>query len=113
MSHMQPEITGKEDWFVLTHNGEDTVHPADAFNLSDMVEGDTLELKVGYGVRLSAPGYLDCTDWHIAASEKEAEDYLIENHDYLKCVKCGDMQDDPGFDGDADQYVCHPCRAEE
>jgi hypothetical protein len=32
----------------------------------------------GWGARLSAPGYLDCTPWTVFSSEKEAQDYLDE-----------------------------------
>lgn len=31
-----------------------------------------------YGARLSAPGYLDCTEWCVFASRLEAEAYLDE-----------------------------------
>lgn len=41
------------------------------------------EIKVvaGYGARLSAPGYLDCTPWSVFPTEKEAQDYLDEQAD--------------------------------
>lgn len=32
----------------------------------------------GYGARLSAPGYLDCTEWSVYATEAEAEEALTE-----------------------------------
>src|SRR5262245_11562047 len=32
----------------------------------------------GHGVRLSAPGYLDCTEWVVFESEGEALAYLAE-----------------------------------
>ena len=31
--------------------------------------------------RLSAPGYLDCTEWYDADTEAEVVDYLIETYD--------------------------------
>lgn len=34
----------------------------------------------GYGARLSAPGYLDCTEWDVFETEQEAEEYLKENY---------------------------------
>lgn len=34
--------------------------------------------KTIYLARLSASGYLDCTDWHIAEKLREAADILIE-----------------------------------
>lgn len=33
-----------------------------------------------FGARLSAPGYLDCTEWTVHASEAEAEEYLSETY---------------------------------
>lgn len=32
----------------------------------------------GYGARLSAPGYLDATDWTVFDTKEEAENYLEE-----------------------------------
>jgi hypothetical protein len=32
----------------------------------------------GYGARLSAPGYLDCTEWAVFDTEEEAEKYLTD-----------------------------------
>lgn len=32
----------------------------------------SLDVITGYGVRLSAPGYLDCTDWEVYSSKREA-----------------------------------------
>ncbi len=37
---------------------------------------DTLTEVVGYGARMSAPGYTDCTEWCVFESEEEAETYL-------------------------------------
>lgn len=33
-----------------------------------------------YGARLSASGYLDCTDYTIHDTEKEAAEYLVETY---------------------------------
>jgi hypothetical protein len=35
---------------------------------------DVIETFFGYGVRLSAPGYLDCTEWEVFETEAEAEE---------------------------------------
>jgi hypothetical protein len=46
-------------------------------------EGTRLEdisVREGYGARLSAPGYLDCTKWIVHNSISEAEKYLAENY---------------------------------
>jgi hypothetical protein len=34
--------------------------------------------REGWGARLSAPGYLDCTEWSVFDTEAEAEAYLQE-----------------------------------
>lgn len=34
----------------------------------------------GFGARLSAPGYLDCTEWCVFETEEEANAYLEENY---------------------------------
>jgi hypothetical protein len=39
-----------------------------------------IDLIAGFGARLSAPGYLDCTDWCVFETEKEAWDYLRETY---------------------------------
>jgi hypothetical protein len=33
----------------------------------------SVEMHYGYGVRLSAPGYMDCTDWEFYANRRLAE----------------------------------------
>jgi hypothetical protein len=33
---------------------------------------DSVACVYGYGVRLSAPGYLDCTDWSFCRTKREA-----------------------------------------
>ena len=47
------------------------------------VEGKPLswENVKGYGARLSAPGYLDCTEWTVFDTEEEANAYLDEQDD--------------------------------
>jgi hypothetical protein len=39
-----------------------------------------VELRHGFGARLSAPGYMDCTDWTVFDTEDEATAYLDENY---------------------------------
>jgi hypothetical protein len=41
----------------------------------------------GYGARLSAPGYLDCTDWIVFQTEDEA-------WSYLQTLKYSEVQED-------------------
>ena len=42
---------------------------------------ESVERITGFGCRLSAPGYMDCTDWTVHKTEKEAEQYLSEMYD--------------------------------
>src|SRR4030095_607048 len=51
--------------------------------VKDYTENTSIEgitLIEGYGARLSAPGYMDCTPWCVFDSEREAEEYLDENY---------------------------------
>jgi len=49
-------------------------------DIKDYCEGKTPESDVeivrGYGARLSAPGYMDCTSWTFFEEKKDAEDHL-------------------------------------
>lgn len=86
MAFMQQQITSKQSWYeVDTTQGTmflpvDLIGttPADSDAFADYVEGNVLgwELREDYGARLSAPGYRDCTEWGVFATEKEARDYL-------------------------------------
>ena len=40
-----------------------------------------VKLIRGYGARFSAPGYMDCTEWCVFKTLKEAKDYLKEQED--------------------------------
>jgi hypothetical protein len=44
-------------------------------------DDECVEHRSGWLARLSAPGYLDCTDWSWHATEQEAENYLMETYD--------------------------------
>lgn len=51
-------------------------------HFGEYYEGDVQSVSVreGYGARLSAPGYLDCTEWTVFDTEKEAQAYLDETY---------------------------------
>ncbi len=36
----------------------------------------SIRMRDGWGARLSAPGYMDCTDWAVFDTEEEAADHL-------------------------------------
>lgn len=57
--------------------------PALVRALSPYVEGtDISEVspRSGWIARLSAPGYMDCTDWCAFDTEQEAQQYLIDTY---------------------------------
>jgi len=91
MSFMEKQITRKCQWYrVETSAGTEFVDAdavgkqevADSDGLKDYCEGRPIswELIEGYGARLSAPGYLDCTEWAVFDTSEEAEEYLEENY---------------------------------
>jgi len=100
MSFMEKQITIKQRWLrVETHvgstefvsvydtgldipNGNDFDSPDIAKNISQYTEDkpEIWENIKGYGARLSAPSYLNCTEWAVFETEEEAEDYLEENY---------------------------------
>lgn len=90
---MQPEIIHTPYWEVSANRGETHIVPAnvcdDPAHLQTYVEGRIArdedgqviaDRKVGYLARLSAPGYLDCTEWSAFATQVDAEVYLIETY---------------------------------
>lgn len=92
-SFMEVQVTEKQDWYEVDGpNGTEWV-PCDLVGsrnittphlnpamsapkpLRDYLHNDTVyHIKVirGYGVRLSAPGYMDCTDWTVYTNKREA-----------------------------------------
>lgn len=67
--------------------------------LSDYCEGTIQEWKTirGYGARLSAPGYMDCTDWAVFDTPEQAEAYLEEMYG----DEDSDLDEDNEESGDA------------
>ena len=41
-------------------------------------ELEHISVREGFGARLSAPGYLDCTEWAVFSTTEEADKYLNE-----------------------------------
>ena len=51
--------------------------------LRDYLEGNrvfSVQEREGYGARLSAQGYMDCTEWAVFDTEEEARAYLDETY---------------------------------
>jgi hypothetical protein len=107
MSFMQQQVTGKIDWLEIEADGtwfipsedapevlavlnnhhawdkdEDSQNDLLCETASDYAEGDVIgvQLRTGYGARLSAPGYMDRTDWSVFDTEEEAQTYLEETY---------------------------------
>ena len=84
MAFMEPEIVHGEWYEVETSNGTWWL-PTDVClekDLKGYVDGEIQEVTVRaqcWGGRLSASGYMDCTDWCAGfESEEEAKAYLTE-----------------------------------
>lgn len=101
---MQRQVTGLENWLrvettqctefvriadtsLFVRHSETVTHPmsdedrdATIEKIRPYVEGkpQSWENVKGYGARLSAPGYLDCTEWTVFDTEDEARKYLEE-----------------------------------
>ncbi len=89
---MEPEITGKERWAEVDTNCGTEWVPIEQLGITlpdgmellrAYLEGNrvfSVQEREGYGARLSAPGYLDCTDWAVFDTEEEARAYLGETY---------------------------------
>jgi len=103
---MQRQIAGLENWVrvetthgteficvadvsLFVRDSETRTHPmsdedrdATIEKICPYVEGKPLSWEniKGYGARLSAPGYLDCTEWAVFDTREEAEEYLDETY---------------------------------
>ena len=79
-SFMQPQMTDQQWWFYYETRSEGTTWvPAELFSPDSLAKelGDDLVgsigVTAGYGVRRSAPGYLDCTPWDVYDDEDDAQ----------------------------------------
>src|SRR6267154_983160 len=105
MAFMQKQVTNKQAWIRVetscgtefidavslglnlrdsqteTHRLKNKERESAISQLSTYCEGTIQEWKTirGYGARLSAPGYLDCTEWVVFDTPQEAHAYLDEN----------------------------------
>ena len=79
-SFMQPQMTSQQWWFYFETKSEGTTWvPAEWFSPDSLAKelGDDLVgsigVTAGYGVRRSAPGYMDCTPWDVYGDEDDAQ----------------------------------------
>ena len=89
MAFMKKQITDKREWYQIeTSQGTwfvdraDVGKSPDAEGIQQFCEGVPVswEIVTGFGCRLSAPGYLDCTEWAVFPSLAECDAYLNENY---------------------------------
>lgn len=85
MSFMERQIEHGQ-WIEVDGPAGIEIFPADMFT-EDEAKGNysygepwSVETVTGYGARLSAPGYLDCTEWTVFETEAEAEEFLRETY---------------------------------
>jgi hypothetical protein len=116
MAFMQPQVVGPQKWWrfdtaagVQEFPGELLKQPAgDPLNDKDFLEAalqylehtfkveeiTEVEVVEGYGARMSAPGYMDCTEWSVFDTEEEAREYLVEEEGICPVCYKNDMQED-------------------
>lgn len=97
MGFMNAEVTSKMEWVCVDGDGMDYI-PGDLVNLTELrvaLDADDIDaafelvkdytntfslervigigIVTGYGVRSSASGYMDCTEWTVYSTKREAE----------------------------------------
>jgi len=97
---MQQQVTRKQDWIQIDGSNGITWIPAEDVAQSGLLVGESTDdyeivskyedyyegeidyvgVVTGYGARLSAPGYMDCTEWTVFDTAQEAQEYLDENY---------------------------------
>ena len=78
---MEKQITELMKWLLVeTDEGTMCLPLGDVLNL-DVSSVHEVQVQEGYGARLSMPGYLDCTDWSVHETEKEAWEYLQDTYE--------------------------------
>ena len=81
MAFMTPQYEENEWVYFEGEFGETLVVPAEYKDDGHIVVGEIVATRKGIGARLSASGYLDCTDWTIHDTEKEAREFIRETYD--------------------------------
>lgn len=81
---MEPEIEQGWWYIVETNNGTEYI-PTDVMSEEEIikeygVDPEDIEEMEGWGARLSAPGYMDATDWVVFDTEEEAMEYLLDTY---------------------------------
>jgi hypothetical protein len=86
---MKPQVVFS-DWYCVETTCGSEIVPFDDVgkdaakeDFADFIEGEYLEHEeiTGWGARLSAPGYTDCTSWSVYETEEKAKEHLREAYD--------------------------------
>ncbi|MCI0407307.1 MAG: hypothetical protein L0191_01875 [Acidobacteria bacterium] len=83
---MEPEFTSLETWYEIDLSGGTLYLPkadCNAPEIGDMTEHGRvtgITERLGFGTRLSAPGYLDSTEWSVFDSLQEAARFLLDTY---------------------------------
>ena len=103
MAFMQQQISGPGMWVELDGTSGITALPFDVLSrheqeIAESIDSDSedpedlqahfgdyydgkvqsVSTRTGFGARLSAPGYMDCTEWSVFDTESEAQAWLEE-----------------------------------
>ncbi len=83
MPHMVPDYTQEAFVTVTKRNGESESVPADFYCEDDFPDRKDVDVYEGkYWARLSAPGYMDQTEWSGPYDTlQEAKDYIESTYD--------------------------------
>jgi hypothetical protein len=76
------EITEKTDWYLVDTKYDGGIYIMASYTCLSEIEKDNpgveIEMVNGYGARLSASGYMDCTEYAVFDTAQEAADYLLD-----------------------------------
>lgn len=76
---IKPQIN-RDDWTMYEDENEDTwICPSDFYE-HDLDRYVLQEFENYFGVNLSTPGYVYCTEWVVFKTEEEAVQYLLETY---------------------------------
>ena len=82
---MQAYISNKQTWHETDGDSGTEFSPAEDITASMARDGYngkvySQEQIEGYGARLTMPGYMDCTEWAVFETVKQAAEYLLETY---------------------------------
>ena len=82
MAFMVPVYEQGEFVRIEDKNGESCSIPLEYYNEADHAPECITERETGWFARLSAPGYMDCTEWSGPfATEDEAREYIRDTYE--------------------------------